>query len=36
MKEAMLQDPLMFWQAVVVLAVLVVTTTNNIINSVKK
>ncbi|MBB6117820.1 hypothetical protein F4826_004799 [Rahnella inusitata] len=36
MKEAMLNDPLMFWQAVLVLVAMLVTTANNIFNPVKK
>lgn len=36
MKEAMMYDPVMFWQAATVLAVLVITTVNNIINPARK
>jgi len=32
MKEAMMNDPIMFWQSVAVLVVLAVTTINNTIN----
>lgn len=36
MKEAMINDPIMFWQSVAVLVVLAFTTANNVFNPHKK